>query len=132
MTRNDLKIQFRAVPYTSTSHVLEYRVDPNQNLIYTKQVSLFGGLIKFNIKLRALTWWYKVYYFAYTSGEYDIDSDEHYLPLFCDTREEFNWYKDNFKTIGSFIEYIEKEEEANIKEFKVNRIKYLKSSGIYY
>lgn len=132
MNKNDLKIQFRAIPYTDISYIIQYRVDPNQNLYYAKQVSLFGGLIKFNIKLRAFTWWHEVYYFAYTSGEEDIDSDAHYLPLFCDTRTELDWYKNKFKTIGSFEKYIEEKEKVNIEEFKINREKYLKNSGTFY
>ena len=36
MDYKDLKIQFRAVSYAKTNHVLEYRVDPNQDLTYEK------------------------------------------------------------------------------------------------
>ena len=34
----NLKIQFRAVSFAKSSHVLEYRVDPKQDLTYKKTV----------------------------------------------------------------------------------------------
>lgn len=49
-TINNLKIDLRAVPYSDTSHVLEYRINPNQDLTYYKEHSLLFGLIKFKTK----------------------------------------------------------------------------------
>ena len=37
---NNLKIEFRAVPY-STSHVLEFRISPDQDLNYEVEKSFF-------------------------------------------------------------------------------------------
>ena len=44
----NLKIQFRAVSFAKSSHVLEYRVDPNQDLTYKKTVGFW--IFKFSLK----------------------------------------------------------------------------------
>lgn len=37
----NLKIEFRAVPYSSTSHVLEFLISPNQDLNFEVEKSFF-------------------------------------------------------------------------------------------
>ena len=48
MDYKDLKIQFRAVSYAKFNHVLEYRVDPNQNLTYEKTIGFW--IFKFSVQ----------------------------------------------------------------------------------
>lgn len=50
MKKEDLKIDLRAVPHGSSCHVLQYRINPNQDLTYYKEHNWFFGLIKFKTK----------------------------------------------------------------------------------
>ena len=51
--RENLKIQFRAVAYGHSNHVLEYRIDPNQDLTYEKTYGFW--IFKFTIKRKFST-----------------------------------------------------------------------------
>lgn len=45
MEKDNLKIEFRAVPYAHEEKVLEYRISPEQDLTYYVEVSYLWGLI---------------------------------------------------------------------------------------
>jgi hypothetical protein len=55
--RDDLKIEFKAVPYGSSGlyHRLMYRISPDQDLTYYKEYSFLG--IKFKLKKKFDTSW---------------------------------------------------------------------------
>ena len=60
MEKEDLKIEFRAVPYASGSRVLEYRISPEQDLTYYVEKSYLWGLIKFKSKCKYDTGWKRI------------------------------------------------------------------------
>ena len=53
MDYKDLKIQFRAVSFAKSKRVLEYRVDPNQDLTYEKTNGFW--IFKFSVKRKYST-----------------------------------------------------------------------------
>lgn len=134
MKRDELKIEFRAVPYAMDSHVLEYRISPEQDLTYYKTISLFWDKVKFKIKRKYSTSWCRLEPFnCFAISEYyDINYYIHYCPIFCRTKEELNWYKENFDTIGKFENYIKNAEQIEINEYKIRRQQYLENRKTFY
>ena len=127
-----LLIEFRAVPYSSDSHVLEYRIDPNQNLTYSKKFKVLG--IPFKLKFRYASTWIRAERFMnrITSYMYDANDHIHIMPIFVDTKDALGSYKRKYKTIGEFLErellrYSEKEFE----EYNKERAKYLERKAIW-
>ena len=123
----DLKIEFRAVPY-STSHVLEYRISPDQDLTYKTEVSIFG-LFKIKLKRKYKTNWHQPYIFTNWPGSerYSKESGEPYLPMFVRDKNEFKKIQSAFKTIGEFFDYVNKEEAKEEAEWQKARNEYWKT-----
>lgn len=126
-----LKIEFRAVPY-STSHVLEYRISPNQDLTYETEVNIFG-LFKIKLKRKYKTNWHQPctlvnYPSAYL---YSKESGEPYLPMFIRDKNEFKKIQSSFNTIGEFFDYVNKEEAKEEAKWQKARNEYLKTCGTW-
>ena len=128
MDKKDLSIEFRAVPYGYTSHELQYRVSPDQDLTYYKEYSLLWGLIRFTMKKKYDILWKGTNHFIcyITSKYYDIDDDFNYCPILCTDKKSFDWYKENFKTLGEFEKYLDELENKNISQYKKEREELLK------
>lgn len=128
--KNNLKIEFRAVPY-SRSHVLEYRISPNQDLNYKKEYSIFG--FRFTFKRKFKTNWHQPFYFKnrMTSYLYDKNDSFNYFPLFIDSKYELETFKEKFKTIGQFISYFDEKEKRELHNWSIERNKYLNNCGIW-
>lgn len=125
-----LKIEFRAVPYSS-KHVLEYRISPDQYLTYYVEKSIFG--FKFQLKRKFKTNWHQPsvlinYPSAYL---YSKESGDPYLPIFIKNKKDLEWYKEKFKTIGEFFKYIEENEAKEEAEWKKLRDEYLENNKIW-
>lgn len=127
-----LKVEFRAVEY-GASHVLEYRINPDQDLKYKDEISIFG-LFKFNVKRKFKTNWIQAWCFSnYPSAYlYSKESGEPYLPIFIENKKELNWYKEKFKTIGEFIDYKHKLDEDEESKWIVDRTNYLNNKETWY
>ena len=127
MEKDDLKIEFRAVPYALERRVLEYRISPEQDLTYYVEKSYLWGLIKFKRKCKYDTSWKSISVFecGLTSHYYDINKWLHYMPIFCDNQETLNWFKKTFETYGAFERYIVEREKPEIEKYWKNRNKYL-------
>ena len=127
MEKENLKIEFRAVPYASNSRVLEYRISSEQDLTYYVEKSYLWGLIKFKCKRKYNTSWKRISIFkcGLTSHYYDINKWLHYMPIFCDNQETLNWFKRTFETYGAFERYIVEREKPEIEKYWKNRNKYL-------
>lgn len=135
MDRDSLKIEFRAVPYADESHVLEYRVSPEQDLTYYAEVSYLWGLIKFKRKKKYSTKWKQVQEFrcSLTSHYYDDDEWLNYMPIWCDSPGTLNWFKRTFQTLGAFEKYIVEREKPEREKHWKKRQKYLEDrKKIYY
>lgn len=130
--RDDLYVEFRAVPYGLTGkHVLEYRISPDQDLTYEKTISFLG--IKVNIKKKFKTNWHKATKFVNWPGLSDkyYDKSEGYLPIFIDTKTYLAWFKNNFHTIGSFFKYIEEEDAKELAKYEKERKEFLENDSIW-
>ena len=116
MEKDDLKIEFRAVPYALERRVLEYRISPEQDLTYYVEKSYLWGLIKFKCKCKYNTEWKRISIFqcGLTSHYYNINKCLNYMPIFCDIQERLNWFKIKFKTYGAFNRYIVEKEKPEI------------------
>jgi len=133
MNYNDLKIQFRAVPYASDAHVLEYRVDPDQDITYEKKIKIFG-LFKKTVKRKYSTNWIQPRYFMNhgTAYLYTKGDSFNWMPFFIHGQKELDWYKAEFKTMCEFEAYKNEVTNKNIKEWEVEREEYLSRNRIMY
>lgn len=129
--KENLKIQFRAVAY-STSHALEFRIDPNQDLTYEKTYGFW--IFKFTIKRKFSTKWHQPehYWNHITAMYYTEDSQDNWSPYFIENQKSLNWYKNNFKTIGEFLKYHNDYSNKEYKEWKIARANYLKEQETMY
>ena len=134
MDKQNLKIDLRAVPYGSDSHVLEYRINPDQDLIYYKEHSLLFGLIKFKIKHKYSTKWHKPTRFFNGTISYQFpenDSFNNDFPIFVHSKDELQKLKNSWKTYEDFIDWYQKEDIKQRKEYWEKRNEYLKKIGIW-
>ena len=129
---SNLLIEFRAVPYASDSHVLEYRINPNQDLTYLKKFKILG--ISFKIKSRYRPMWTKAKRFmnGLTSYQYDVYDDIHIMPIFIRTKDDLEFYKRRYRTIGRFmktelLQYSEKQ----FREYQEDRDRYINNMRVW-
>lgn len=128
--REDLEIEFRAVPYGG-KHVLEYRISPDQDITYKKTFKFL--CIEFNIKKKFNTNWYKACEFLNWPGlsNSSWDKSEGYLPLFIHKKSDLVWYKYTFHTIGDFFKYIEEKDAKEMAEFEKEREEFINKNKIW-
>ena len=136
--KDNLKIQLRAVCYGSRSHVLEYRIDPNQDITYEEVPnSFFGRLLKkigwSFIKVFDTSWHQpQVFLNSLIMEENDFEDDYNWGPIWCDSKTTLEFFKGKFKTYGDLREYLEKDYNESYKKWKVERDKYLKDRETIY
>ena len=67
MDKRNLKVELQAVKYSdsSTYHVLEWRISPEQDVRYYKKHKWLFGLIKFRSVVKADTKWHMPYVFRF-------------------------------------------------------------------
>lgn len=134
MDRDSLKIEFRAVPYAEVSHVLEYRISPEQDITYYKEKRLFG-IFKYRRKCKYNTSWRKIRVFecCLTSHYYDVNHWINSMPIWCNHQKTLNWFKSTFQTLGAFEKYLVEREKPELEKYWKKREKYLEDSKkIYY
>ena len=128
MNRDDLKIQFRGIHYTGKSHVLQYRIDPDdERNTYIKTKKYLFGLIKLDVLMSYACKWITVIIFK---GYYDNADEYSYLnygPILVNSKKDVDLYRDRVKTIGQFEDYIKNKEAKNYEKYKANREAYLKN-----
>ena len=132
MNKEDLKIEFRAVPYAS-SHVLEYRFSPNQDLRYDRKHCWLWGLIEFRTISKLSTAWKQLSIFRNYSITCEfVENDPHnYVPIFIHNKEELEKFKYNYKTYGDFMKWYNEEEQKELTEYRKDRKTYLEQKGIW-
>ena len=126
---NDLKIEFRAVPY-STSHVLEYRISPDQDLNFEIEKSFLG--IKYKKKKKYNTSWHQPRIFVNYPGACHRCEEDCYLPIFIRDKKELENFKLKYKTIGDFFTWKDKEEKREKDEWQTERTNYLEEHKEWY
>lgn len=126
---NNLKIEFRAVPY-STSHVLEYRISPDQDLNFEIEKSFLG--VKYKKKKKYSTSWRQPVKFVNYPGAYHYCEEECYLPIFVRDKNDFEKFKFKYKTIGEFFAWKDKADKHAKDEWQIERTKYLENYTDWY
>lgn len=138
MNKDDLKIQLRAVPFASYSKVLEYRIDPEQELTYEKEPSNFFERIlkKLGFKLirKYSTDWKQPRQFSnpLTMELYDFRDDFNWGPIWCDNQDSLNYYKRMFKTYKDLQDYLTQVNEKGYENWKKARTEYLNKHKTLY
>lgn len=139
MNKDDLKIEFRAVPsFSSEGEVLfrslQYRLSPNQDLYYYKIHSLFWGLIKFKWRHKYSTDWIniRVFHDWGKSYRYELCSDLNYTSIFINSQSELDHYKNTYKTYGELMKYLDSINNPRMNDYMKKRVLYLKSKEIMY
>ena len=129
MKTDNLRIEFRAVPYGHEGRILEYRISPDQDLTYHTSESCLFGLVKFKRKRKHDTGWKMVQEFrcGITGHYYSLDHWINHMPIWCEDQETLNWYKRTFETVGAFKKYIAEREKGEYEKYWTNREKYIDS-----
>ena len=118
MNRGDLKIQFRSVKWGEDPdvRVIEYRIDPNQDIVYKKEMKLLFGLFKITVSRKYSTSWIQPVVYRFWSSTHDFDV----APIFSSERwktyKNLKWFKDKFKTVNEFECWIVDQDQKAIKE----------------
>jgi hypothetical protein len=121
---DDLKIEFKAEIYGSSGryHVLMYRISPNQDLTYTEERSFLG--FKYKVKKKFDTSWHTAHQYLNYPGSSKYDNPQK-NPVLMEDQKEFEKWKTSCKTIGEFFARLDKINEREINEWKLDREKYL-------
>lgn len=127
MERKDLRIQFRGIQYGNISHVLQYRIDPEDDRNgYIETKKYLFGLFKRDIPKKYSCNWITVRIFGGSLDFADEYNELNYKPIWIKNKDDVKFYKDRFNTIGQFEEYLDKKSDENYKRYKINRDAYLK------
>ena len=126
----DLKIEFRAVPYTKTSHVLEYRISPNQDITYKKEYSIFGFKFYLN-KMFDTRWKQPIWFRNYSFDRFFTEESSCWTSIFIDSKQHLQEYKMKYKTIGEFYDYLKEHDDKEKQAWEAHRQKYLDECGIW-
>ena len=134
MKKENLKIDLRAVPYSDSSHVLEYRISPDQDLRYYKEHKWLWGLIKFGTVHKYSTKWIQPVRFfngvtSYRYSENDGLNNNH--PFFIHSKDELENMKYKLQTYGQFLDWYWKEDKKQRDEYWKERNEYLKQHTIW-
>lgn len=124
--RNDLKIEFKAVPYGSTYHRLMYRISPDQDLTYYKEYSVLG--IKFRRKKKFDTSWQEGWQYLTWSASCGCEDEPTTNPILFNKKSTFEEWK-LCKTMGEYFEKLNKINEKEIIKWKEYRKSYLNHKG---
>lgn len=134
MKKENLKIDIRAVPYSDSSHVLEYRFNPNQDLTYWKEHNWFFGLIKFKTKHKYSTKWIQPVRFfnsvtSYLYSENDSWNNNH--PIFVHSKDELENMKYKWQIYGQFLNWYLDEDRKQHDAYWKERNAYLKQHTVW-
>lgn len=126
--RDDLKIEFKAVPYGSNGkyHRLMYRISPDQDLTYYKEYSFLG--IKFKCKKKFDTSWQKGWQYLTWGACCGCEDEPTTNPILFDKKSTFDEWK-LCKTMGEYFEKLNKINEKEIMKWKEYRKRYLSHKG---
>lgn len=121
--KDDLKIELRAIFYDRNHHVLQWRINPNQNLEYT---SKFFGI---TITKKYDTDWHQPKIFKFNSllDSPRYSEDDYYKYILLKEKEEFEQYKKHYKTYKELFDHFSECEEWNKKRYKEAHKRYLES-----
>ena len=129
--KEDLRIEFRAVPYATGSifHAVQYRLCPEQDLTYYTHLNF--GLFKIKIKRKYSTKWVEPIHFSNHAIAYMYPEEENYTPFLINDRHEMCNFT-RFKTLGEFSKYLDELNASEISKWKVQRENYFRKREIWY
>ena len=132
MKKEDLKIEFRAVPYGG-SHVLEFRISPDQDLKYYKEHHWFWGLIKFRTVAKYSTKWVQPTIFCNSVLSYQKTEEDsyNYCHIFIWKRQNLEQFQNNYHTYGEFLKWYNEEDQKERIAYRKAHVEYGNESGIW-
>ena len=126
--KDDLKIELRAIPYDDEYHVLQWRIDPNQNLEYTSNI--FG----IEITKKYDTDWHQPEIFKFNpfidSPCYSENSSRYYKPILFDEKKKFECYK-QYKTFKELFDRFTESENWDKRRYRDARERYLEKTSVW-
>lgn len=135
MDKRNLKVELRAVNYSdhSTSHVLEWRISPDQDLKYYKEHKWLFGLIKFGTVSKHSVKWHQPYVFrcGTISKHYPENDDYHYAPIFIHSKNELSELSGKYKTYGELSDWIKNSEAEEIRKYRKERKEFLNEQSTW-
>lgn len=135
--KENLKIQLRAVKF-STTRVLEYRLDPDQDLSYEKFPHTFWGhMMKKLFPKKYIghfdTNWHQPELFANEYvGLYEYNYYLNWHPIWCRDQETLNMFKNKFKTYGDIMAYVNDRNKGSYERWKIARALQLEKEKTLY
>jgi len=134
MSREDLNIEFRAVPYGAFEHVLQYRVNPNdERNYYEEEKTKLFGLIKYKVKKKYDECkWKSIKVFVGWEDWAGYESYINWQPIWIENKEELENFKKEYKTVGQFESYLKQKHDKAYAKWSKKREEYLnKRKPIY-
>ena len=132
MNKNDLKVELRSALYTSScdSRVLEYRINPDQDVTYYKEVKLFGVTL-FKLKRKYSCDWIRprVFWTSDSTAQMHCNPDIH--PIWLNSMHDFEYIKMTIHTYGDMMALIKKMDDEAVKEHNEMREEYLNRNPKY-
>lgn len=129
MSREDLNIEFRAIPYATFDHALQYRVDPNDERNYyeeTKTKRKWFRLTKYKVKKQYDNCdWITVKIFVGWENWAEYESHVNWQPIWIRNKEDLECYKNKYKTIGQFESHLKDEHDKTYEKWSKDREAYL-------
>ena len=124
--RDDLKIELRAIPYDKNHHVLQWRIDPNQNLEYTTNFLGITITKKYDID------WHqpKIFRFDPWLDSPRYSENDYSKFILFNKKEEFEYYK-RYKTFKELFDHFLESENWDKRRYKEARERYLEKISIW-
>lgn len=126
----DKKIDICAVVYSGSSHVLNYRFNPEQDLTYLKEYNFLG--FKFKLKRKLSTEWNQPEVFFCGSPEHDEKYYMNWHPIFIHKKKELDEFKRTLKTYEDLKKYCDKRTKDAYNEYLPKRRQYLEDHTTWY
>ena len=132
MNKNDLKIELRSALYTSSddSRVLEYRISPEQDITYYKEVKLFGMTL-FKLRRKYSCEWVRPYVFWTSDVVAQLQCNPDIHPIWLHSRHEFENFKMTINTYGDMMNLIKKMDNEASKKHNEMRKEFLNKNPKY-
>lgn len=132
MNKNDLKVELRSALFMSSddSRVLEYRISPEQDITYYKEIKLFG-LTLFKLRSKYSCDWIRPRVFWTSNIEAQLHCNPYMHPIWLNKMQDFENFKKTIHTYGDIMNLIKKMDDEAIKEHNEMREEYLNRNPKY-
>ena len=132
MNKNNLKVELRSALFASSydSRVLEYRISPEQDLTYHREVKLFGMTL-FKLRRKYSCEWIRprVFWTNNVLAHMYCAPDMH--PIWLNSMRDFESFKMIIHTYGDMMALIKKMDDEAIKKHNEMREEYFNKNPKY-